>query len=98
MDRTHRKYSTLLYDGSDDPDSFQKYLGYGYESRSPNVSQAVKDTLRQVITYDKKIIKAWYHSSSDGRTLSALEYCQQKGSQDCVDLPYLQSVTDPGGE
>jgi stage II sporulation protein D len=96
MDRTHRKYDTNLYDGSDDPDSFQKYLGYGYESRSPNVSQAVKDTLRQVIVYQDKIIKAWYHSSSDGRTLSALEYCQKNGTSNCVDIPYLQSVVDPG--
>jgi N-acetylmuramoyl-L-alanine amidase/Stage II sporulation protein len=98
MDRTHRKYSTPLYDGSDDPNSFQKYLGYGYESRSPNVSQAVKDTLRQVIIHKNQIIKAWYHSSSDGRTLSALEYCQKNGSPNCVDIPYLQSVSDPGGE
>jgi N-acetylmuramoyl-L-alanine amidase/Stage II sporulation protein len=96
MERTHRKYNTNLYDGSDDPDSFQKYLGYGYESRSPLVSDVVKSTLGQVITYQNRIIKAWYHSSSDGRTLSALEYCQKNGSPSCVDIPYLQSVTDPG--
>lgn len=44
MDRTHRKYNTQLYDGSDDPDSFQKYLGYGYEMRSPNVVKFVDST------------------------------------------------------
>jgi hypothetical protein len=40
----NRKYQTLLYDGSDDPDSFQKYLGYGYELRSPDVTKYVKLT------------------------------------------------------
>ena len=98
MDRANRKYNTNLYDGSDDPDSFQKYLGYSYEMRSPNVSQVVKDTLGQVITYKKKIIKAWYFSSSAGRTLSYREYCEQNTGKTCTDIPYLQSVTDPAGQ
>lgn len=44
MSPQNRKYNTKLYDGSDDPDSFQKYLGYGYESRSPNVALQVDNT------------------------------------------------------
>lgn len=64
--------------------------------RSPNVAKLVDATRNQVITYSGSIIKAWYHSSSDGRTLSALEYCQKNGSTKCSDIPYLQSVTDPG--
>jgi len=44
MDPKNRKYATRLYDASDDPDSFQKYLGYSYESRSPNVSKMVDAT------------------------------------------------------
>jgi SpoIID/LytB domain protein len=76
MDPRNRKFNTDLYDGSDDPDVFQKYLGYSYELRSPNVSKIVDATRGQVITYAGLLIKPWYHSSSDGRTLSALEYCQ----------------------
>lgn len=44
MNPQNRKYDTKLYDGSDDPDSFQKYLGYGYEARSPNVITQVLTT------------------------------------------------------
>ena len=96
MDTRNRKFATHLYDGSDNPDEFQKYLGYSYEMRSPNVAKLVDATRNQVITYSGSIIKAWYHSSSDGRTLSTLEYCQQNRNTNCVDIPYLQSVTDPG--
>jgi hypothetical protein len=95
MDIRNRKFATNLYDGSDNPDEFQKYLGYGYENRSPNVAKLVDATRNQVIVYSGAIIKAWYHSSSDGRTLSALEYCQKNGSSKCTDIPYLQSVADP---
>lgn len=96
MDKTHRKYETLLYDGLDDPDSFQKYLGYGYEMRSPNVSRYVDETRGLVVKYEKEPIKVWYSSSTDGRTLSYLEYCKNSGSMNCMDIPYLQSVEDPG--
>lgn len=96
MDPLHRKFSTRLYDGSDNPDEFQKYLGYSYEMRSPQVSKMVDVTRNQVIIYAGSLIKPWYHSSSDGRTLSALEYCQNSGWKNCTDTPYLQSVVDPG--
>lgn len=95
MDRRNRKYNTLLYDGSDDPNSFQKYLWYSYELRSPIVSQQVRLTRWQVITYWWNIIKAWYFSSSDGRTRSYREYCVANTGKICEDVPYLQSVDDP---
>lgn len=97
MNPQNRKYDTKLYDGSDDPDSFQKYLGYGYEARSPNVITQVLTTKWLVITYDKKLIKPWYFSSSNGRTLSFVEYCKNAGKTECNDISYLQSVDDPGG-
>ncbi len=96
MDPKNRKYGTTLYDGSDDPDSFQRYLGYGYESRSPRVTALVDMTKWLVITHNKKIIKAWYFSSSDGKTLSYQDYCKLNGNTKCDDIAYLQSVDDPG--
>ena len=96
MESKNRKFSTNLYDGSDNPDEFQKYLGYGYERRSPNVTKLVDATRSQVITYSGTLIKPWYHSSSDGKTRSALEYCKNNGAENCIDVPYLQSVSDPG--
>jgi hypothetical protein len=44
MDPKNRKFGTNLYDGSDNPDEFQKYLGYGYETRSPIVAKLVDAT------------------------------------------------------
>ena len=96
MESKNRKFSTNLYDASDNPDEFQKYLGYGYERRSPNVTKLVDATRSQVITYSGTLIKPWYHSSSDGKTRSALEYCKNNGAENCIDVPYLQSVSDPG--
>jgi peptidoglycan hydrolase-like amidase len=58
----------------------------------------------QIITYDWKPIKPWYFSESNGQTLSAKQYCENRVKNGtlgkttiCVDIPYLQSVTDPGG-
>lgn len=95
IDPQNRKYNTPLYDGSDNPDEFQKYLGYGYEQRSPSVVKMVDATRWQVITYGGKLIKSWYFSSSDGKTRSYLEYCQSNGWKSCIDIPYLQSIDDP---
>lgn len=94
-DKKNRKYSTNLYDGSDDPDSFQRYLGYSYETRSPNVGKLVDETRWEVITYLWNTIKAWYFSSSHGKTLSYEEYCKKSWSMNCMNMPYLQSVDDP---
>lgn len=62
------------------------------------------DTNGEVITYSGTVIKPWYFSSSNGRTLSYQQYCQlrvQYGSLPvttvCADVPYLQSESDPGG-
>lgn len=96
MNKEHRKYRTLLYDGSDNPDEFQKYLGYGYEMRSPNVVDLVDLTVGQVIKYHWEITKTWYFSSSDGHTRSYLEYCESSGGKNCMNVAYLQSVEDPG--
>ncbi len=96
IQKENRKYNTDLYDGSDNPDEFQKYLGYGYESRSPQASKLVDATKREVIVHKWKPIKAWYFSTSDWRTRSYKEYCESNGVTSCVDIPYLQSIEDPG--
>jgi len=96
-DPANRKFPGKKYDGSDDPDVFQKYLGYGYELRSPNISKLVDETNGIVIQHQGKNIKPWYFNQSDGRTLSAKEYCEQNKKTGCEDIPYLQSVLDPAG-
>ena len=100
----NRKFPWKAYDGSDNPDEFQKYLGYGYEKRSPATSEFVDATNGQIITYNGVSIKPWYFSESNGQTLSAKQYCENRVKNGilgkntvCQDIPYLQSVTDPGG-
>jgi hypothetical protein len=96
-DINNRKFPGKAYDGSDDPDVFQKYLGYGYELRSGNIDNLVDETNGTIIQYQGKDIKPWYFNQSDGRTLSAKEYCTLNKGKDCQDVPYLQSVLDPAG-
>jgi peptidoglycan hydrolase-like amidase len=89
MEDENRKFPGLPYDGSDDPDIFQKYLGYGAETRLPNFVGAVAITANEVVTYQGKLIKTPYFNQSDGRTRSAMEVWGW------TDTPYLQSVPDP---
>lgn len=81
--------SDTPYNASDDPNVFQKYLGYGYELRAPVHMRAVNATYGEVITYKDKVVKTPYFSSSDGRTRSAEEVWGWKNT------PYLVSVSDP---
>ncbi|QFR39361.1 hypothetical protein A9Q91_03960 [Candidatus Gracilibacteria bacterium 28_42_T64] len=94
-----RKFPGEWYDASDDPNVFQKYLGYSLELRSPNVNTLVDETKNKIITYDGKLIKPWYFSQSDGKTLGFEEYCLKNNVTEVCDelkkqYPYLQSVSD----
>lgn len=89
LDPANRKFPGKSYDASDNPDVFQKYLGYTYEMRSPDFSKAVTETRGLVVTYQGKLIKTPYFNQSDGRTRSAEEVWGWK------DTPYLVSIQDP---
>lgn len=92
-----RKFPGKPYDISDNPDESQQYKGYSYELRSPTVSTLVWVTKWEVITYNNKTIKAPYSQSPwRERTYSYTEYCVDRGVTTCKDIPYLQSVVDPG--
>lgn len=92
MGDTHRKFPGMPYDGNDDPAAFQRYLGYGVETRSPNFTRAVSETEGKVVTYEGKLVKTPYFNQSDGRTRSAEEVWGWK------DTPYLKSVPDPASK
>lgn len=103
-EKENRKFPGKPYDGSDDPEVFQKYLGYGYELRSPNSAKYVDETNGETITYGGAVIKPWYFSESDGRVRSYKEYCQARvdngtlsKTTKCEDVPYLMGGVDPGG-
>ncbi len=57
----------------------------GASSETPQTTRAVLSTRGEVLTYDNKIIPAYYHAASGGRTNSAGEVWNH-------DLPYIQSV------
>jgi len=92
MSDEQRKFPEKPYDGSDDPNVFQRYLGYGVEIRSPNFVKAVEATEGQVVTYNGQLVKTPYFSQSDGRTRSAQEVWGW------TTTPYLKSVDDPWSE
>ncbi|MBU1074506.1 hypothetical protein KJ705_00295 [Patescibacteria group bacterium] len=48
----------------------QVYRGYGFETRSPNVTQAILDTEGTIVTYEDELAITPYFSQSDGRTRS----------------------------
>lgn len=103
--KENRKFPGKPYDGSDNPDIFQKYLGYGYEKRSPISVKYVQNTAWKIITYEGKAIKPWYFTQSSGQTLSAQQYCENRKSRGeiaatakCENIPYLQSKEDIGSK
>jgi len=83
------KFPGKPYNLDDDPNSSQKYLGYGFESRSSNVAEAVKDTEGLVVTYNGEVVITPYFSESNGvATKSAKEVWGW------TDTPWLISVPD----
>jgi peptidoglycan hydrolase-like amidase len=82
----YEKFSGKPYNASDDPAVFQKYLGYGFEERSPKWQQTLKDTEGEVLFVDasvdptatrqERVLRAAYFSctdaSPDGKSAGAL--------------------------
>lgn len=96
------KFPWEYYQASDDPNVFQKYLWYWLEQRSPNINKIVDETRDLIITYNWKIIKPWYFSTSDWYTQSFSDYCNNaKWVPDCSNpkkFPFLSKVKDFGWE
>lgn len=59
------KFTDTRYNASDDPEIFQKYLGYGFTKRSPKWQEALKATAGVVLTYKGSVLKAAYSSCTD---------------------------------
>lgn len=76
------KHGSKGYDLKDTPHD-QAYGGAS--SETPQTTRAVLSTRGEVLTYDNKIIPAYYHASAGGKTLEAGKVWNH-------DLPYIQSV------
>ena len=90
------KFPWESYEWSDNPDEFQRYLWYSLELRSPKIAKIVDETENQVITYNWDIVKPWYFSQSNWKTISYKDYCKQNNANcKIINYPYLTSVFDP---
>lgn len=76
------KHGSRSYDLLDTP-ADQAYGGASAENKKTN--QAVLDTKGIVITYNGKVIPAYYHASSGGRTVNS-------GAAWATNAPYLHAV------
>ncbi len=76
------KRNSKGYDLKDTP---QDQAYGGASSETPQTTRAVLSTRGEVLTYDNKIIPAYYHAASGGRTIAAGEVWNH-------DLPYIRSV------
>ena len=76
------KRNSKGYDLKDTP---QDQAYGGATSETPQTTWAVLSTKGEVLTYDNKVIPAYYHASSGGTTKTA-------GQVWSHDLPYIQSV------
>lgn len=83
-----RKFAGKPYHLDDDPNHTQKYLGYGFEMRAPNVAAAVNETAGKIVLFEGQQVITPYFNQSDGRTRSASEVWGWQNA------PYLQSVPD----
>lgn len=103
ISKDNRKFPWEYYDGSDDPNVFQKYLWYWMEQRNTNIVKLVESTIDEVITYNGKLIKPWYFNQSNWKTLSFYDYCLKNNpgktdfckSSQTTNYPYLIWVSDP---
>lgn len=92
------KFPGKPYDVDDNPEHSQKYVGYGYEKRSPLSVKSVIDTAGIIIKYQGNVVRAPYFSSNTGRTKSAAEVWGWKNADFlvAVDDPYCIGKTQAG--
>lgn len=83
------KFPGKPYNLEDSPVTSQKYLGYTFEKRAPNVVKAVEATKGQMVTYKGALVKTPYFSKSDG-TFTKSYKSVWGGSE----VPYLVPVDD----
>jgi SpoIID/LytB domain protein len=71
------------------PDASDQVYG-GIRAERPETNLAVGATAGRVLTYDGRVITAYYHSSSGGRTAAVEDVWSDRSP-----VPYLVSVPDP---
>lgn len=78
---------TRSYYGYDMEDSQDSQVYRGYSSENPTSNRAVDETKGEMIYYNGKLIDAFYHSTSGGRTENSEDIWYEA-------VPYLRGVED----
>ena len=60
----------------------------GYDAEKTETNQAADETAREVLSYDNRLIIAYFHSNSGGHTEDAKNVWN-------ADIPYLKGIPDP---
>ena len=69
----------------------KEFQAYNAKEVNDNVKQAVAMTRGQVITYQGKLAKTWFHASAGGKTAAAKEGLNYQEAEP----PYIESVDSP---
>lgn len=81
-----RKFSKNKYFDVDDSITYQVYTGISNEH--PNTNQAIEETKGEILTFDNKVIQAYYHADAGGATDSAIDIWHKS-------IPYCISKKEP---
>ena len=81
--------------GTDASTDIEEFQAYDAGKINDNVREAVAQTEGQVVTYDGKLIKAWFFADGGGMTSASAE---EGLSYTKTPTPYIHSVEDPGAD
>lgn len=80
--------------GTDVSTSVEETQAFNSEAVTPQIKEAVELTRGQVMTYDNRFVRAWFHAFSGGITASAKEGLDYKEKEP----PFVKSVQLPDNE
>lgn len=80
--------------GADISTNIQEAQAYNEAAITPEIKQAIEMTRGEVMTYDNRYIKAWFHAYSGGHTTTAKEGLNYQDPEP----PYITSVKLPENE
>lgn len=83
-----------LHPGADVSTSPEEFQAYNASRVNDNVRRAVQETRGQIITYQNRPVRAWFHADAGGQTATPTEGLGP-GVKDVTDVPYLRSVKVP---
>ena len=81
--------------GTDASTDVEEFQAYDKSRINEAVRAAVEETRGQVVTYEGRLIKAWFFADGGGQTAAS---AWEGLAYDKEETPYIHSVADPGSE